>query len=71
MTKEELEVQVEQLIDKSNLHQVLVAISRVCGEKATHVAEAWQDRALARTWDQAGNVVDTAAMRASVLRVSG
>ena len=57
MKKDELEEKVETLIDQTNLHQVLTAISRVCGYKASHVEEAWQD--------QAGNV-ELLARRAGV-----
>jgi hypothetical protein len=71
MTKEELELKVEDLIDNTSLFRVLAAISRVCHYKAEHVEETWQDRGLARNWDNAGGVVDKAADRASVRNVSG
>jgi hypothetical protein len=41
---------LEKLIDVYSLGAVLSALSYICGEKAAHVAENWQDMRLAKDW---------------------
>lgn len=43
--------QLESLIDSYGLPVLLETLGQIAGEKAGHVAENWQDRALARAWD--------------------
>lgn len=62
---EALEV-VEHLVDHSSVRVVLALLDEVCGLKATHLVEAWQDSASARAWLRAGRVVETAAQRVEV-----
>ena len=41
---------LEGLIDRRGIEQVLQQISEICGAKAEHIASAWQDAGLARRW---------------------
>jgi len=41
---------VEALIDGCGIDAVLMAISDICGHKAAHIAENWQDMPLAKRW---------------------
>jgi hypothetical protein len=41
---------LEVLIDKRGISSVLMALSEICGAKAVHIAENWQDTALAKRW---------------------
>jgi hypothetical protein len=43
-------VALEALIDKHGIDQVLIGLSEICGYKALHVAEVWQDTPLAKRW---------------------
>lgn len=48
---------LERIIDRSSVAQVIGAIEDICREKADHIRSNWQDKALARTWDQDAAVV--------------
>ena len=41
---------LEALVDACGLDSVLMALSEVCGLKAEHVANHWQDASLAKAW---------------------
>ena len=41
---------LEMLVDTCGLDSVLMALSEVCGLKAAHIAEHWQDTNLAKAW---------------------
>ncbi len=41
---------LERLIDRGGMEQVLQQVSEICGAKAQHISEAWQDAGLARRW---------------------
>jgi hypothetical protein len=43
-------LRLETLVDRHGLAQVLIALSEICGEKANHIATAWQDTTLAKRW---------------------
>ena len=47
--KDELEV----MIDKSSLHEVLNALADICAEKADHIQSSYQDSVTAKPWIQA------------------
>jgi hypothetical protein len=48
---------LEALIDRTSLQGVLMTLSEICGEKAEHVEDNWQDRALARHWRTAEGAI--------------
>ena len=59
---------LEALIDRTDLNQVLDALSAICREKAEHLRVNWQDQQSARVWREAarkiGHVVDYAHINA-------
>ena len=44
--KDELEI----MIDRSSLHEVLNALADICAQKADHIQSNYQDKPLAKTW---------------------
>ncbi len=47
--KDELEI----MIDRSSLHEVLNALADICAEKADHIRLSYQDSVTAKPWMQA------------------
>ena len=43
---------LEALVDRFQLGTVLSALGDVCYDKAAHVQENWQDRAMAKAWER-------------------
>jgi len=62
---------LEAMIDQSSLSWVLDMLAVICSQKAEHIRENWQDYDLARRWEQASGICETAAGRKSVRDVSG
>lgn len=60
--------QLECMIDAHGLAEVVDAIGDICGAKAQHIRETWQDEGLARTWDAAGRAMIRANGDARVQR---
>jgi hypothetical protein len=54
MSQSELEESLEHLIDKTSLHIVLGCLAQVCFAKSEHIGSNWQDRNLAKGWEQEG-----------------
>ena len=61
MTQQELMTAIEPLIDKTSLSCVLLAIGRICNEKAEHLQVNWQDSLTARRWDSVAARIDKVA----------
>ena len=57
---------LEALIDQTSLLDVLVGLELVCGEKAEHIRQNWQDMPLARLWNRCSKVCGTAARHEAV-----
>lgn len=57
MDKKDTEI-LENFIDKYSLKEVISTISYICGEKSMHIAENWQDIALAKRWMSASVRLD-------------
>jgi hypothetical protein len=55
--------ELERMIDRSSLAQVLEDIAEISYLKAAHIEENWQDMPLARKWERAGKAVDGAARK--------
>ena len=49
---------LEDLIDKKGLREVLESLCSICYEKADHVALNWQDKGLSRAWKKNGKILD-------------
>jgi hypothetical protein len=58
---------LERLIDRRGIEQVLQQISELCGAKAEHIASNWQDTALARQWRTVEGAVGVASTKATGL----
>lgn len=48
-------LQLESMVDKVGLRNVLYALEHICANKAAHVRENWQDNALAKRWNACAN----------------
>lgn len=61
MAKEDITESLEAMVDKHGLLYVLVGLELVCSEKAEHISQNWQDKSLARVWNNAATVCGNAA----------
>lgn len=52
---------LEALVDRHGLTHILTGLSLICGEKAEHIRENWQDRTTAKAWDADSRTLDKAA----------
>ena len=48
-------VLLEGMVDKVGIANVLYALEHICGAKASHIAENWQDASTAQWWEQRAN----------------
>ena len=55
--------QIEQLIDTYGLQQMVAVLGELADEKAQHINDSWQDRALAKTWERAGGRLAVSGLR--------
>ncbi len=60
MTRKEIMDQLESILDKSDLTEILGALWEVSEEKAQHVFATWGDRNLAQAWHLAANYIAAA-----------
>lgn len=44
--------QLEKLIDRFTLPQIVAHLANICREKAQHIRENWQDERTAKVWDK-------------------
>ena len=70
INRQQLQDQLEELIDRYSLLDVLLAIGNVCAEKSDHVLTNWQDSDLADAWTRAMIEIDKAADHPKVHSVS-
>lgn len=54
-------VELESMVDKVGMANVLYALGCIAREKAEHLRVNWQDRETARVWDNDANRLDKAA----------
>jgi len=54
---------LEKIVDHYDLENIIRALSFICGEKATHIAENWQDAKLAKSWMNCSVIMDGALRR--------
>lgn len=66
----EQQITLEQLIDRCGLANVVSAVADICGEKAEHIRENWQDESTAFMWDKAGEFLEIASQQEKITRVS-
>ena len=65
-----LAAELETLVDKHGIAEVLLALADVCADKAEHIQSAWQDDAHAALWNVAGEYVAQTADRPTLVEVS-
>ena len=70
MMTEEQKLTLEQIVDATNLSDVLAALAEICYGKAEHLRSNWQDESAAKAWQKAANRVDDYAHSAAVVDVS-
>jgi hypothetical protein len=62
---------LEQLIDKIGLSEVLQLLADVCYAKADHIETNWQDYRLAKLWEKAAAKLDDVSVNAIIEDVGG
>jgi len=70
MDEEELREEVEQSIDMNSLQFWLQELATICYEKASHIESEWQDKALARDWNTAGDAIINLASKPVIDKLS-
>lgn len=63
MTQQEMIEALEPMVDAADLAAVVLALARMCNEKAEHLRVNWQDSLSARAWDHNARKLDEAAAR--------
>ena len=58
---------LERIIDKFGIQLVLETISEICGAKAEHIANNWQDTSLAKRWATMEGAIGVASTKAGGL----
>jgi hypothetical protein len=58
---------LEALIDAAGIEAVLLGLSEICGLKAEHIAQAWQDTPLAKRWTTLEGTLGVASTKATGL----
>jgi hypothetical protein len=66
LTQAEL-TSLEALIDAAGIEAVLQGLSEICGLKAEHIAQAWQDTILAKRWATLEGALGVASTKATGL----
>lgn len=56
-TATDLVEELEKIVDRNSLFDVLTALEFMCYEKEAHISEVWQDRTTAKTWKQDGEQI--------------
>lgn len=57
---------LEDMIDKYSLSEVLAELASICYDKAEHIRQSYDDRVTARTWEKAGARVISASNNVGV-----
>ena len=52
--------QLEAIVDKASLAEVVRLLSVICHEKAAHIEGTWQDNKLANSWRKYARTLETA-----------
>ena len=60
---------IEPLVDSTSLVDVLLALARMCNEKAEHLQCNWQDADGAKVWDRAARAIDRFTTHAAITTV--
>lgn len=52
---------IERVVDAFSVREALAFLDEVCGMKAEHVREHWQDGLSARVWERTGRKIEKLA----------
>ena len=63
LSTKEMSEALEAFIDANGLVAVAVALELLCMDKAAHVQENWQDKALAKEWQAADRAFHAIALK--------
>ena len=58
MEKQTLEYELEELLDASNVREILEALVDICHGKADHLRANWQDDVSAKGWERDARTID-------------
>jgi hypothetical protein len=58
---------LEALVDAAGIEAVVQGLSEICGAKADHIREAWQDAPLAKRWATLEGALGVAFIKATGL----
>lgn len=50
--------ELELMVDRYSVAEVLEALASICREKADHIRTNWQDNATAKEWDKRANALE-------------
>lgn len=54
---------LERMVDKHSVLDVLIALKNVCEDKAVHIDVNWQDSVLANEWMKAARMIQQAGLK--------
>ncbi len=58
MKKQESDMEaIESMVDRLGMAEVMLLLTHICGEKAEHIRENWQDQELAKHWDSVADAL--------------
>ena len=46
---------LEEILDQTNINEVVKLLAHICYKKAKHVRSNWQDETLAKAWEHNGS----------------
>ena len=58
VTEKEFLTDLEKVMDSKGLNYILMQLANICNEKSIHIAENWQDRNLAKQWQEISDKLD-------------
>lgn len=70
VSTDEYRTVAEAYIDGWNLANAIGELAEICSAKADHVRTNWQDDELARLWERAASILQTAEARPAVRSLS-
>jgi hypothetical protein len=58
-----LSEQLEKMVDRTSLSDILLLLAVICEEKTDHIRANWQDKTTANVWARCGRELDVIAAR--------
>lgn len=68
LTAEEMQLSLEEMIDKTHIRYVLELLEEICNEKAMHIEANWQDDAT--NWYKAAELIGRTAQQPEIKAIS-